>query len=274
MKNRCMGKMLWLVAALAAMPAISGCVDILGELRQPVNHSSAAFCNVAGLSDDMQDSLVRRIATHNPEYLWCHGAGTRMRAWLDKHGPRRDSSLVRVVTLRSAAQSEPGSEAYTELLDQLALAEEPWKVVLMERSLFLPKTDRERLALARLMERADVSLVISGDGPAYMRTAPVGSNAARMVRYVSLGEAGQTRPEAAAPSILAAATEAPCYAILDAFEDEAIWTVYDVDGKALDAVTVRKGAGPARFLSIMEIKAEERTARQEAATAQPAEAAE
>ncbi len=274
MKNRCMGKILWLVAALVVMPAISGCVDILGELRRPVNHSSAAFYNVAGLSDDMQDSLVRRIATHKPEYLWCHGGGTRVHAWLDQHPPRQGSSLVRVIILKSAAQNEPGSKAYTELLDQLALAEEPWKVVLMERSLFLPKTDRERLALARLMERAEVALVVSGDGPALMRTAPVGSNAARVVRYVGLGKAGQARPETAAPSILAAATEAPCYAILDAFEDEATWTVYDVDGKVLDAVTLRKGAGPARFLSIMEIKAEENAARQEAATAQPAEAAE
>ena len=261
----------WMVLCLLA--AGCGCATIRRHSLS-AHLSRIAFCNAEGLPTKQATALAGQLEQRRPETAWVRALPFRERAssagWNRialKEGSKTPykGGLVHITHLKSDEAMEPGSEAYADLLEGLSLAEQPWKIVLMERSLLLPRTDRKRLALARLFEREGVTLVISADGRTYARSVPIGSTAAHLVRYVSMGSAGKkSAPADAASRAAAFATDAPHFALLEATEERLRWTVYDEHGKVRDILTIQADTTPVRFYSITELVAEENVSAQSA----------
>ena len=246
-------------ALIALLCALAGCA-ITQEFERPPAHLIIAFCNDTGLSAQVVARLEKRIAAHHPHLTWRRvpDADTQPGSrWLAAPpASPATKGLIHITRLAPAKAHQTASPEYLALLQNLSAARDPWKIVLMERSLFFPQADRPRLTLARLFERHGVALVISSDGSAYTRSVAIGANPAAAVRYLVVGNPAGAPAQGAAPTT-AFSTATPCYIILHVFHDRLLWTAYDADETILDILSVARENTSATSLSILEIMAEE-----------------
>ena len=106
------------------------------------------------------------------------------------------------------------SPAYLWLMEDLSLAMQPWKVVILSRPIVSPspiQVDEDRLDLAALLAREGVALALSTGGPAYFRTARIGDSRVESVRFVILGGDVAGAPLKPAPEWTVRTVTEPCF---------------------------------------------------------------
>ena len=233
--------------------------------RAATQRTRLAFCNDSRLDLEERNKLTSSMMGHNPRGI-CFTGRTfpvqgRVGIW-NCAGFSRFAAMPQVsgpvfLTIVDRAPTSEDCDAYGRLLEQLTLATAPWKIVLMRQSLCLPTASQDKALLMQLFERTGVALVISPDGPRYMRSVPVGPTASRVVRYLRLGAAQRDASEAApAPAGLAfEAATSGVFIVVEAGEEELTASAYAPDDSLLDTVTLRIGPTPGEFQSISELLA-------------------
>jgi len=254
-----------------------GCASVARHLPA-ARRARIAFLNVERQPGARADALLTAVMRHGPDTVWYRGnpfgkhsarAGWK-EATICARTRGRGCGPVQVVTIGAAEPLDPDSPGWQALVERLSQGGTLWKVVLLERSPILPRTDRARLELERLLERAGVALVISAGSDGYARSVPIGPNAARVTRHIVLGAGvgDETGPEPLR-SVVAFAASGAHWALLDATPGQLTWMVYAEDGTLCDAVTVRSGERRAGFSTLSEVLAEERDARAEGTGTMP-----
>ena len=154
---------------------------------------------------------------------------------------------LHLTVIETAEPMPANSPAYLWLMEDLSLATQPWKVVILSRPIVSPspiRVDEDRLDLAALLAREGVALAISTGGPAYFRTARIGDSRVESVRFVILGGEVAGAPLKPAPEWTVRTITEPCFCLLDVKTSRLRWTALDLQGRLLDLLDVPAGEGP------------------------------
>jgi hypothetical protein len=171
---------------------------------------------------------------------------------------------LHLTVIETAEPIAANSEAYLWLMDDLSLATQPWKVVILSRPIVSPspiRVDEDRFDLAALLAREGVALAIATGGPAYYRTARIGDSRPVSVRYVILGGDPSSAPPKPAPEWTVCTIGEPCFCLLDVKKSRLRWTVFDLQGRLLDLLdvpAVKDPAKPVESFTWSEVLASER----------------
>jgi len=171
---------------------------------------------------------------------------------------------LHLTVIETAEPMTANSEAYLWLMEDLSLATQPWKVVILSRPIVSPspiRVDEDRFDLAALLAREGVALAIATGGPAYFRTARIGDSRPVSVRYVILGGDPSSAPPTPAPEWTVCAIGEPCFCLLDVKKSRLRWTVFDLQGRLLDLLdvpAVKDPAKPVESFTWSEVLASER----------------
>jgi hypothetical protein len=224
----------------------------------------------------IREQVARQLARQDVELVGCLGAeaeaghgpklewqrprefeGMRAAAPLPRRPPGArfgysfERGPLHLTVIETADPMAAGSKPYLWLMEDLSLAAQPWKVVILSRpivSLDPVRVDPERMDLAELLAREGVALAIATGAPAYCRTAPIGEARQESVRYVILGcdcsgappkspEAKPSpvgRPAEEPPEWAACTINEPCFCKLDVKLTGLRWEAFDLHGRLLD----------------------------------------
>jgi hypothetical protein len=306
-----MREMWW---SLLLLPALAGGCAGLSTDEEEKAHVSIGICfdaglpagspSAAGSGVERRKEIARRLAEKDVELVSWLGANAQAGGVpkLEWQMPREfegvqaaealpqrpadarfgysfERAPLHLTVIETADPMASNSEAYLWLMEDLSLAKQPWKVVILSRpivSLSPVRVDEERIALADLLAREGVALAIAVGGPeqsraggaAYFRTARIGEARQDSVRYVILGADGSTAPAAPAeagkppPDWAALTITQPCFCVLDVKKSRLRWEVFDLQGRLLDLLEAAAGegaAGQAQVFSWSEVLSSKRT---------------
>jgi hypothetical protein len=295
-----MREMWW---SLLLLPALAGgCAGLSTEQQEEKAHASVGICfdaslpagspSAAGSDVERRNEIARQLAQKGVELVGWLGAsaeagGAPKLEWQEPRElegvqaaeapPHRPADApfgysferapLHVTVIETADPMASNSEAHRWLMEDLSLAKQPWKVVILSRPIVSPspvRVDEERIALADLLAREGVALAIAAGGPeqsqtggaAYFRTARIGEARQDSVRYVILGAGGSTEPAGPAeagkpappagkppPDWTALTITQPCFCVLDAKKSRLRWEVFDLQGRLLDFLEAAAGEG-------------------------------
>jgi hypothetical protein len=262
--------------SLLLAPFAAGCAGPhVGGVREA--GLAIGICLDAGTDAQVHEQTARQMARQDVELVGCLGekaeAGQAPKLEWQRpkefEGVRSGEALPRrpadarfgysfergplhLTVIETADPMAAGSEAYLWLMEDLSLATQPWKVVVLARPIVSPSlvhVDPERIDLAELLAREGVALAIAAGGPAYFRTARIGEARQESVRYVLLGGDGRSVPPAPppkpAPEWTARTITEPCFCVLDVRKSGLRWKALDLQGRLLDLLEVASGEGSA-----------------------------
>jgi hypothetical protein len=253
--------------SLLLLPFAGGCA---GPHAPGSEEASAAIgiCFDAGADIKIREEVAEQLARQDVELVGCLGAkaeaemlewrrprefeGVRAAAQLPQRpadarfGYSFERGPMHLTVIETAEPMTANSEAYFWLMEDLSLATQPWKVVILSRPILSPspiRVDQDRMDLAELLEREHVALAIATGSPAYFRSARIGESRQESVRYVILGGDGSIAPPKPLPEWTARTITGPCFCVLDVKKKRLRWTALDLQGRLLDLLDVPAGEG-------------------------------
>ena len=265
-----MMRVMWWIALL--LPFAGGCA---------VPHFGGAFetsvaigvCFDDGSRVKIHEAVSQQLARQDVELVGCLGAtaaagrapqlewrrprefeGVRAAARLPQRpadarfGYSFERGPLHLTVIETTEPMTAKSPAYLWLMEDLSLAMQPWKVVILSRPIVSPspiQVDEDRLDLAALLAREGVALALSTGGPAYFRTARIGDSRVESVRFVILGGDVAGAPLKPAPEWTVRTVTEPCFCLLNVKTGRLRWTVLDLQGRLLDLLDVPAGEGAA-----------------------------
>jgi hypothetical protein len=256
--------------SLLLLPFAGGCVGPHALEREEAS-AVIGICFDAGSDIKIREEVAEQLALQDVELVGCLGAKAEaeqapMLEWRrprDLEGVRAAAPLpqrpadarfgysfergpMHLTVIETAEPMTANSEAYLWLMEDLSLATQPWKVVILSRPILSPspiRVDQARMDLAEMLEREHVALAIATGGPAYFRSARIGESRQESVRYVILGGDGSSAPPKPLPEWTARMITEPCFCVLDVKKKRLRWTALDLQGRLLDLLDVPAGEG-------------------------------
>jgi len=256
------GGILWFVLFL---PFAAGCVGPHFGGREETS-AAIGICFDTGADIKIREAVAEQLARQDVELVGCLGAkaqagllewrrprefeGVRAAAPLPERpadarfGYSFERGPLHLTVIETAEPMTANSEAYLWLMEDLSLATQPWKVVILSRPIVSPspiRVDPDRMDLAELLARERVALAIATGGPAYFRSARIGESRKDSVRYVILGGDGSSAPPKPAPEWTVRTITEPCFCVLDVKKTGLRWAALDLQGRLLDLLEVPAG---------------------------------
>ena len=237
-----------------ASAAIGICFDVGAEVKireQVAEQLARQDVELVGcLSAKAEAGQTLRLEWRRPrEFEGVQGAAPLPQRPADaRFGYSFERGPLHLTVVETSDPMAANSEAYLWLMEDLSLATQPWKVVILSRPIVSPspvRVDRDRLDLAALLEREGVALALATGGPAYFRSGRIGESRRESVRYVILGGDGSSAPPKPAPEWTVRTITEPCFCVLDVKKSGLRWTALDLRGRLLDLLEVPAGEGSA-----------------------------
>jgi len=263
------GGILWIALLL---PFAGGCVaPHMGGLAE--TSAAIGVCLDDGSENKIHEAVAEQLQRQDVELIGCLGAKAEAGRppQLEWRRPRQFEGVaaaaplpqrpadarfgysfergpLHLTVIETAEPMTENSEAYHWLMEDLSLANQPWKVVILSRPIVSPspiRVDEDRMDLAVLLAKEGVALAIATGGPAYFRTARIGESRAESVRYVILGGDGWSAPPKPAPEWTVSTIAEPCFCLLEVKKGRLRWTALNLQGRLLDVLEVPAGERPA-----------------------------
>jgi hypothetical protein len=279
------GGILWIALLL---PFTGGCAaPHMGGLAE--TSAAIGVCLDGGSENKIHEAVAEQLQRQDVELIGCVGAKAEpgRPPQLEWQRPRQFEGVaaapplperpaearfgysfergpLHLTVIETPEPMTENSEAYRWLMEDLSLATQPWKVVILSRPVLSPspvRVDEDRMDLAVLLADEGVALAIATGGPAYFRTARIGESRAESVRYVILGGDGWSAPPKPVPEWTVCTITEPCFCLLDVKKGRLRWTALDLQGRLLDLLEVPAGmisGAQSQSFTWSEVRASER----------------